>query len=568
MGNSAILIIIAAEGLSQPLAADTFRITSSFGEYRHLHFHAGFDYSTGGRSGVPVLALDDGVLFRASFSPWGYGKSLWLMTKGGLIVRYVHLDRFTPRTDSLVYLFRKENRADTGTIEMGVKVKKGQVIAYSGETGAGPPHLHLEIYDSAGRLVNPWDLGFRYPDTVSPTIRGISAVPIDGLVEGLPFESFYPASGNLVPETIRVSGRFGLMLWAQDKWAGEVGVRGVKLTIGDSLVFFLDFSEIDPADNAWADALYAFQGGMNSASPIRCWFLNPKEELRAARALPYIDLPEGVYQGKAEAWDCAGNRAFVKFVVKVGPYPPSYKPPLSWDIKDRGFSLRAFGYGTLILSRLRLNGIQPILETDSGYLYWINRDTSIDVARLQVITKTMGPDGGEVSAFGWGIRAPAAALACSTQWVFYRDSQNIAVLPKYPPTSARCTLFLREADSLGIYITDQDGKTLRYLGKATGAPAGRFGFLRGARDTEPPEIKKITESPGVFEFKLKDEGTGIQEVSLLVDGEWVPGDYDPEEGKYSYRPLMPLLPGDHPWRITARDSQGNETSLEGVVRVK
>jgi len=557
-----------AGGLSQPLAMDSFRITSSFGEYRHLHFHAGFDYSTGGQAGVPVLAIDDGVLFRASFSPWGYGKSLWLMTEGGLIVRYVHLDRFTPRTDSLVYLFRKECRADTGTLEMAVKVKKGQVIAYSGETGAGPPHLHLEIYDSAGRLVNPWDLGFHYPDTISPTIKGISAVPIGGLVEGLPFERFYPARGNLVPDTIRVNGRFGIMLWAQDIWGMGVGIRGARITVGDSLVFSLDFAEIDPCDNAWTDALYAFLGGTNSSSPLRTWLLSPREEMVAVRALPYLELPEGTHQARAEAWDCAGNRASVNFVIKAGPSSPAYRPPVFWDVKDRGFSLRAFGYGTLIVSRVGLKGLAPIEETDSGFLYWIGGDTSLDAGGFQLVTKIMGPQGGEASAFGWGLRVPAMALACSTQLVFYRDSQRVAILPRFPPVTARCTLFLSEPDSLGIYISDAEGKGIRYAGKATGAASGRFGFLRAWRDTKPPELKKVSAGPRLMEFELKDDGTGIKEVSLMVDGEWAPGDYDPEKGKYSYRPLFPLMPGDHPWRITARDDWGNETSLDGNLRVK
>lgn len=568
MGNLAVLIIVAAGGLSQPLALDTFRITSSFGEYRHLHFHAGFDYSTGGQTGIPVLALDDGVLFRASFSPWGYGKNLWLMTEGGLIVRYVHLDRFTPRTDSLVYLFRKENRADTGTIEMAVRVKKGQTIAYSGETGAGPPHLHLEIYDSGGRLVNPCELGFHYQDTISPLIKGISVVPIGGLVEELPFERFYPAKGNLVPETIRVSGRFGLMLWAYDTWGMSVGIKGAKITLGDSLVFSLDFSEMDPTDNAWAEALYAFGGGMNSASPIRAWILSPRQEMLAVRGLPYLELPEGTHAGRAEAWDCAGNKVSVRFIVKVGPSSPAFRSPTFWDIKDKGFSLRAFGYGTLILSRAELDGLVPLQETDSGFLYWIKGDTSLDLGGFRLAIRTIGPQGGEVSAFGWGIRVPAMALACSTQWVFYNDSQRIALLPRYPPVSARCTLFLSEPDSLGIYITDAEGKGIRYAGKTSGAPTGRFGFLRAWKDTKPPELKKVSTGARLMEFELKDKGTGIKEVSLLVDGEWAPGDYDPEKGKYSYRPLFPLMPGDHLWRITARDDWGNEASLEGELRVK
>ncbi|MGB9589749.1 MAG: hypothetical protein ACPL68_02585, partial [Candidatus Hydrothermia bacterium] len=423
-------------------------------------------------------------------------------------------------------------------------------------------------YDSAGRLINPWELGFRYPDTIPPTIRGISAVPIGGMVEGLPFERFYPAGGNSIPETIRVSGRFGLLLWAQDVWGVGVGIRGAMISIGDSLIFSLDFSSMDPKDNGWTDALYAFNGGTNSASPIRTWFLSPREEMIPARALPYLELPEGTHCGRAEVWDCAGNRTFLKFTLKVGASSPAYRPPTSWDIREKGFSLRAFGYGTLIVSRNELKDLAPLMETDSGYLYWINRDTSIDEMGFRLVTKTIGPDGGEASAFGWGIRAPATGLACSTQLVFYKDSQRVAILPKYPPVTARCTLFLQEPDSLGIYISDANGKGFRYAGKATGAPAGRFGFLHALKDTKPPEITKISEGPRAIEFKLRDDGTGVKDVYLLVDGEWVPGDFDPEEGKYSYRPLFPLMPGDHPWHITARDDWGNEVSLEGTLRVR
>ncbi len=221
-----------------------------------------------------------------------------------------------------------------------------------------------------------------------------------------------------------------------------------------------------------------------------------------------------------------------------------------------------------MISKAELKGLSPLQHTDSGYLYWIGRDTSLDLGGFQLLTKTMGPDGGEASAFGWGIRLPAMALACSTQLVFYRDSQRVALLPRYPPVSARCTLFLLEPDSLGIYISDAEGKGVRYAGRATGAAAGRFGFLRAWRDTKPPEVVKLSEGPRILEFKLKDDGTGINEVSLLVDGEWAPGDYDPEKGTYAYRPLFPFMPGDHPWKITARDDSGNETSLEGTLRVK
>jgi len=46
-------------------------ITSSFGEIRATHIHSGVDLSTGGKTGAPVRAVDDGTIMRLYFSPWG-----------------------------------------------------------------------------------------------------------------------------------------------------------------------------------------------------------------------------------------------------------------------------------------------------------------------------------------------------------------------------------------------------------------------------------------------------------------------------------------------------------------
>ena len=111
------------------------RLTSGFGMRYHpiLHttrMHAGVDFPT--PVGTPLYAAGDGVV---SFigSKGGYGKVIEVdHPLAGKMVRYAHLSREAPG------------------IKVGTAVRRGQTIAYSGNTGLSTaPHLHYEV-----RLLN------------------------------------------------------------------------------------------------------------------------------------------------------------------------------------------------------------------------------------------------------------------------------------------------------------------------------------------------------------------------------------------------------------------------------
>ncbi len=53
-------------------------ITSTFAEFRTMHFHGGIDISTGDRTGYNVFASRDGYVSRIYISPNGYGKMLFV----------------------------------------------------------------------------------------------------------------------------------------------------------------------------------------------------------------------------------------------------------------------------------------------------------------------------------------------------------------------------------------------------------------------------------------------------------------------------------------------------------
>ena len=65
-------------------------------------------------------------------------------------------------------------------------IRKGQLIAKSGQTGIGAPHLHFEMRDTSGEPVNPRLLGFDWPDSTPPRIDKVlvAAKGLDGRVNG------------------------------------------------------------------------------------------------------------------------------------------------------------------------------------------------------------------------------------------------------------------------------------------------------------------------------------------------------------------------------------------------
>jgi murein DD-endopeptidase MepM/ murein hydrolase activator NlpD len=85
-------------------------------------YHTGIDYAV--PTGTDVLAITDGVIVNAN---WGrsYGVQLVCQIDGGWII-YAHLS--------------------ATLVKPGDKVKAGQVIAKSGNTGNSTgPHLHVEL---------------------------------------------------------------------------------------------------------------------------------------------------------------------------------------------------------------------------------------------------------------------------------------------------------------------------------------------------------------------------------------------------------------------------------------
>ncbi|MBI9034956.1 MAG: M23 family metallopeptidase [Bacteroidales bacterium] len=123
----------------QPVSnKDLKRISSFYGYrtdpiYKVRKLHEGMDFSA--PTGTPVYATGDGVIKMVNKSRKGYGNTLMIDHGYNYQTLYGHLSKFV--------------------VKKGQKVKRGQIVAYVGNTGKSTaPHLHYEVRKNE-RKVNP-----------------------------------------------------------------------------------------------------------------------------------------------------------------------------------------------------------------------------------------------------------------------------------------------------------------------------------------------------------------------------------------------------------------------------
>lgn len=162
------------------------QLSGNFGELRPNHFHAGFDLKTLQKEGLKVYAVADGYISRIKISTFGNGKAIYITHPNGFTSVYGHLQIANGPIEE--YIKKSHYALKSFEIELFPKsdeliVEKGQVIAFSGNTGGSEgPHLHFEIRDTkTEKIINPMFFGFdkNIKDTKKPTIAGVYVYPIE-----------------------------------------------------------------------------------------------------------------------------------------------------------------------------------------------------------------------------------------------------------------------------------------------------------------------------------------------------------------------------------------------------
>jgi murein DD-endopeptidase MepM/ murein hydrolase activator NlpD len=148
-------------------------ISGNYGELRPNHFHSGLDFKTNGKEGQDLLSIEDGYVSRINISPWGYGKAVYITHPNGYTSVYAHISKFNTEIETYIRSLQYKNKTytiDTILPKDFIKVKKGEFIAYSGNTGNSfGPHLHFEIRTTnTEHPLNPLLFGYDIKDTKAP----------------------------------------------------------------------------------------------------------------------------------------------------------------------------------------------------------------------------------------------------------------------------------------------------------------------------------------------------------------------------------------------------------------
>jgi len=334
---------LAADLMTPPL-----EVTGGFCEYRRGHFHGGFDFSSARRVGRAVMAPAGGWIERVRASGVGYGRSIYLHTHDGRLLVFAHLDAYAEPLASYV----RAAQDSTGVYEQDLwleakrfPVAAGETLAWTGESGAGGPHLHFEI--RRGDIAyHPQRAGLAVADTAPPSLWMLTLEPLD------------PGSrvaGGAGPRTFRldrtdtldVIGRVRAIVGARDGvWSGvdrmvpwEVGMEWAgqsTMCRFDSVSWATDMEEGDLVFDA---------GRVRDTKGVVLWsragyrprVLKSDAPLTAEAGNIVVrkgDLPRTL---RLWARDLGGGRAERRLVVRpTGAREPSQPAAIAADAADTG----------------------------------------------------------------------------------------------------------------------------------------------------------------------------------------------------------------------------------------
>lgn len=320
-----------------PLKRD-IQLSSGFGDGRPGRFHMGIDLRTGGKIGAPVYAPEDGYIRRISMSYFGYGKGLYLAGRSGRTYVFGHLNDFNKAIGSFVerkqlaaQRYYQDIQPDAGALP----VKKGELIAHSGQTGAGAPHLHFEIRDGDNRPQNPLLFpGIRLKDTTPPKFKAVWLVYRDDhslFADGERDIRLKPvtdkAGRTRIADTVLVTGRFAVEAAVTDVVAPgsfAIGPERLTLTIDGRRYHRVEYDRLDYAENRLSLLDRDPDPAKRDYDRVYALYRKPGNTLSNYRSdAPgdgtFADTVEGFHTVAIEAADAFGNTRTLEFTVLYSP---------------------------------------------------------------------------------------------------------------------------------------------------------------------------------------------------------------------------------------------------------
>jgi len=323
-------------------------LSSNFCEYRPAHFHGGIDIRTGGKVGRKLFSPVNGYVWRIKYSYNGYGKGLYLKDSDGLIYVFGHLSRLNDKLERMIWDYQLENQVysfDNFYEKDSIPVKVGDLIAFSGRSGIGAPHIHFEVRDPDNKPLNPLTNGFNINDKIAPTIEFVGFVYQDN-------SSVFPNGARrinkkavynkfrrayILKSAVPLCGPFGIRIKAYDqirKNGPDLNIYRARLFIDDYIYYETTYENYDYSETGLADLCFDFQ---TAAEKDQYWhqlfipegknFSGDKSQYKRGGIFDInSEMNYGLHRARVELYDAAGNMSELKFEFVMIPPGRMFSP--------------------------------------------------------------------------------------------------------------------------------------------------------------------------------------------------------------------------------------------------
>jgi hypothetical protein len=310
-----------------------FVLAGTFGEIRSDHFHTGIDISTNNKQGKPVYAAADGFISRIKVSATGFGKALYITHPNGFVTVYAHLKNFSEPIEKYVRKVQYKNESfemDDSPDRDKFKVKKGSVIAWSGNSGSSSgAHLHFEIRDErTEEPINPFLFGYKVADHEKPAIKSVRLYPVQG--QGVVVDSDRPRSydvmqspdGLVIPVTdyIQVFGKIGFEFAVadfQENNTSPLGIYSMQLSVDTMQLFSMKYDRLNFNDTRYVNAHIDYEAQYEDEGTYERCFRLTGDKLKIyddTTSYGYFEfLEDGVHDVTLTVKDFWGNTTVLSF---------------------------------------------------------------------------------------------------------------------------------------------------------------------------------------------------------------------------------------------------------------
>ncbi len=523
--------------------------SGTFGELRSTHFHAGDDYRTQQRTGLPLHAAAEGYVSRVRVQIGGGGNSVYIDHPNGYTSVYLHMEDFNEVLTNIVRAEQyKQQRFDVDiTLNRNqVVMSKGLLIGRAGNSGgSGGPHLHFEIRDTKSQNpLNPQLFGLKFADNFKPTINSIMLYDLNNSLfnENTPRKSLAVKAVRAGEYTLTqsapllVDGQFGLGISAVDRHrAGgfQNGVYSIELLIDGKAVSTVVFEELDFNSSRGIHSYIDYPYWKKTKVKIQKSFKDPGNPIEIFKTLPEkrgFELQEKkVYDAKYVVKDIAGNSS-----------------ELNFKIESTGSTKRA-----------------PYKATGTQFFKYdkVNSFERNDV-KVNIPVKVLYDD----LDFEYGT-APTPANGYSIVHKIHNNlipvfqSYNLAIKPTTLPTHLQSKALIASLENGAEGGSFENGWV--------SVNTRNFGNFYVVVDTIAPVItpRNLTSGKNVaaqrkIDFTITDNLSGIQSFNGYIDGKWVLMEYD-SKNRHLWHTFDPsLTKGTHSFKLVVRDWKDNEKVYE------